>query len=299
MQIKRLWTLSGTMAFAMFVAAAAASAAVDNWKRLDEGLYMREFESPQKSDMGSSKITVLRINPANYQFKLLTISELGTKAMTAKEWAKKYNLTAAINAGMYQADSATSVGYMKNFSHVNNPKLAKSYRAAMVFNPVDSSVAEAQLIDSDCQNMDDIRAKYNTLIQIIRMVSCTNKNVWAQGQAAWSIAAIAMDKSGNILFLFSRSPYSVHDFIEIIMSLPISISTAAYLEGGRQASFYVTAKDNEVEKIGGYGTNYDDDNAFQSAWPIPNVIGIVKKRTPAAMPATPPATAPAAVKETK
>ncbi|MEO5361533.1 MAG: phosphodiester glycosidase family protein [Nitrospirota bacterium] len=268
------------MVLAVQVIAAAAVAEADNWKRLDEGLYMREFESPQKSDMGSSKITVLRISPANYTFKLLTVSELGGKSLTAKEWAKKYNLTAATNAGMYQADGSTSVGYMKNFNHVNNPKVSKSYKTALAFNPVDSTVADAEIIDSECQNLEELKGKYNTIIQNIRMISCTNKNVWEQKQTSWSIAAIGKDKSGNILFLFSRSPYTVHDFIEIIMSLPISISSAVYLEGGRQASLYITARDTEIEKVGGYGANYDEDNTFQTAWPIPNVIGIVKKQSP-------------------
>ncbi|WP_420265987.1 phosphodiester glycosidase family protein [Candidatus Magnetominusculus dajiuhuensis] len=278
MQIKRLWTLSGTMAFAILITAAVAAA--ENWKRLDEGLYMREFESPQKSDMGNSKITVIKINPAYYAFKLLTVSELGGKAMTAKEWAKKYNLMVAANAGMYQADSTTSVGYMKNFSHVNNPKVSKAYKSALAFNPVDSTVADAQIIDSECQNFEEFKGKYNTLIQNIRMISCTNKNVWAQQQSAWSIAAVGKDKNGNVLLLFSRSPYTVHDFIDIVMSLPISIASAAYLEGGRQASLYISAKDTEIEKIGGYGTDYDEGGTFQTAWPIPNVIGIVKKQSP-------------------
>ncbi|KWT78340.1 phosphodiester glycosidase family protein [Candidatus Magnetominusculus xianensis] len=268
------------MVLAVQVIAAAAVAEADNWKRLDEGLYMREFESPQKSDMGNSKITVLRISPANYAFKLLTVSELGGKSLTAKEWAKKYNLTAATNAGMYQADGSTSVGYMKNFNHVNNPKVSKSYKTALAFNPVDSTVADAEIIDSDCQNLEELKGKYNTIIQNIRMISCTNKNVWEQKQTSWSIAAIGKDKGGNILFLFSRSPYTVHDFIEIIMSLPISITSAVYLEGGRQASLYITARDTEIEKVGGYGANYDEDNTFQTAWPIPNVIGIVKKQSP-------------------
>ncbi|MCG6552848.1 MAG: phosphodiester glycosidase family protein [Candidatus Magnetominusculus sp. LBB02] len=277
--MQRFWTIVGAVAFAVLVAAAAARAA-ETCTRLDEGLYLCEFESPQKSDMGNSKITVLKVNPANYAFKLLTISELGGKAMTAKEWAKKYNLTAVINAGMYQADSSTSVGLMKNYGHMNNPKAAKSYKSALAFNPINSTVSEAELIDSECQNFEELKDKYNTIIQNIRMISCTGKNVWAKQQAAWSIAAVGKDKSGSILLLFSRSPYTVHDFIDIVMSLPISIVSAAYLEGGRQASLFILTKDAEIERIGGYGADYDDSSALQSAWPIPNVVGIVKKQQP-------------------
>ncbi|MBF0319690.1 MAG: phosphodiester glycosidase family protein [Nitrospirae bacterium] len=266
------------MVLAILIIAATASASADNCKRLDEGLYICEFDSPQKSGSGSSKITVVKISPAYYAFKLLTISEVGGKAMTAKEWAKKYNLVAVTNAGMYQADGSTNVGYMKNFSHINNPKVARSYKTTLAFNPADSTVPDVQIIDSECQNFSELKGKYNTLVQLIRMASCTGNNVWQQQQATWSISAIGKDKSGNMLLLFSRSPYTVHDFIEIIMSLPISIASAAYLEGGRQASLYISTKDVDIEKAGGYGSNYDENSTFQSAWPIPNVIGIVKKQ---------------------
>ena len=39
---------------------------------------------------------------------------------TAREWCGTYNLTAAINAGMYNDDYRTHTGYLSDNNHVNS-----------------------------------------------------------------------------------------------------------------------------------------------------------------------------------
>jgi hypothetical protein len=82
------------------------------------------------------------------------------------------------------------------------------------------------------------------------MISCTQQNVWSRQDAKWSTLAVAMDTQGNILFLFNRTPLSVHDFIEILLSLPLSIKSAMYLEGGPQASIYLSTSRMTLERHG-------------------------------------------------
>jgi hypothetical protein len=93
----------------------------------------------------------------------------------------------------------------------------------------------------------------------------------------WSIAAFGMDKSGNGLFMLTGSPYSGHDFADILLSLPISLYNVMYLEGGPEATLYFSMNGIEFEKIGTYDTVLNEDGFSKIARPIPNVIGIVKK----------------------
>jgi hypothetical protein len=83
------------------------------WKKIDEGLFLGDFTS--------QKISIVKIDPKYYSFKLLCASEKNRLRMTVKQWCQKHNLTSAINAGMFQADGITNVGYMKNLNHNNNP----------------------------------------------------------------------------------------------------------------------------------------------------------------------------------
>ena len=247
------------------------------WKKADEGLFVVEFESPQKGKVGDSKITIVKIAPTFYSFKLLCASEREKVGMAAKEWAKKYGLISAINAGMYQADGMTNVGYMKNFSHVNNPRMNATYNAVLAFNPVDLIVPEIQIIDRKCQDLDRLRPKYNTLVQNIRMISCQQENVWSRQDKKWSMVVLGIDRSGNVLFIFTRVPYSGHDFANVLLGLPIHIYNAMYLEGGPEASLYFSGGGVEFERVGSYETGFNENEFNLSALPVPNVIGIVKK----------------------
>ena len=248
------------------------------WKQVDTGLAVAEFDAPLKSESGDSRVTVVRIDPAYYEFKLLCASEHGRKKKTVEEWCTEFQLVGAVNAGMYQENGITSVGYMRNFVHVNNPRISRD-NSVLAFHPVDSGVPEVQLIDRECQDLDSLKRKYNSMVQSIRMISCERQNVWSQQPVKWSIVAIASDAGGNILFLTARSPYSVHDFIDIVLSLPLSVQNTMYLEGGPQASLFVSTGDFRLEKYGSMETGFDEAGPLQFALPIPNVIGIAKKNS--------------------
>lgn len=249
----------------------------DPWKKVDEGLYWAEFYPSQKSPVKDSKITIVKINPKFYSFKLLCASDLGKTRMTAKDWCLKHNLISAINAGMYQEDGLRNVGYMKNFSHVNNPRLSSSYKAVLAFNRTDAVVPEIQIIDLRCQAFEELKPKYQTFVQSIRMVSCQQENVWAKQDNMWSLAVLGMDKNGNVLFIFSEAPYSVHDFINVLLSLPISLYNAMYLEGGLEASLYFSLNGVELDKVGNNGSGLNDSLVRGVVRAIPNVLGITKK----------------------
>jgi hypothetical protein len=147
----------------------------------------------------------------------------------------------------------------------------------LAFNRVDPSQPEVQIIDRECQDFESLKGKYQTLIQGIRMISCDRRNVWSQQLERWSTAAVGMDGYGRILFLFNQYPLSVHDFIEILLSLPIEIKNTMYLEGGPQASMHVAINGVEVDKKGSLESAFDDSEGVPLVFRIPNVIGVVRK----------------------
>jgi len=246
------------------------------WKTLERGLAVADFESSIRSQFGDSKITIVKIDPKYYSLKLICASEHGDTKKTAKEWCKNNSLIATVNAGMFQANGITNVGYMKNYSHLNNRKL-NWYKSILAFNPVVQGIPSIQIIDRECQNFENLKDKYQTLVQNIRMINCKRKNVWSQQEKQWSMVALGMDESANVLFIFTRSPYSVHDFNGMLLSLPIAISGAMYLEGGPEASLYCNVNGSEINKFGSFETRFNENDDNNHAWPIPNVIGIVRK----------------------
>ena len=248
------------------------------WQQLEKGLELGTFVSPQPAEVGDSLIRVLRIDPKYYRLQLFNVSAIQNgNPITPKQWCRQYGLAAAINASMYQTDYRTSVSLMRKKGHTNNPRLSKDM-TILAFDRLDNNVPQVKIIDRQCDDFGVLKTKYATLIQSIRMISCTGKNVWKQQSRRWSTSAIGMDGQNRILFIHVRSLYSTHDLINILKRLPLNISRAMYTEGGPQAQLYVKAADKEFEFVGSYEVGSSDANKGSLSWPLPNVVGIAKRK---------------------
>ena len=246
------------------------------WERIDEGLYIGEFISPQKSVVGDSKIFIIKIDPDKYMFKLFSSRELDVPNMTAEEWCKRCKLIGAINAGMFQADGRTNVGYMKNYKFINNPKINPVYKSMAAFAPHDSKSPPFRIYDLDVHDAKEVISSYNIVIQNLRLIKKPGENRWSQQKKIWSEAALGEDKEGNVLFIFSRSPFSMHDLNNTLLKLPIGLVAAQHLEGGPEASVYFSYKGRTIKLSGSYETGFNENDSNSSFWPIPNIIGFVK-----------------------
>ena len=250
------------------------------WKKIDEGLHYGDFTAPVKSYTGGSRILIVRIDPKVYNFRLLSISELasGSLAMNVREWADRYKLIAAINAGMFQADLKANVGYMKNYSHLNNPRIHKTYTSVFAFNPKKAELPAAMIFDTDVENIKEIISGYHTVVQNLRLIKRPGLIRWAQQDKKWSEAALGQDQDGNILFIFSESPYTMHELSKILLSLPIKLECAMHLEGGLAASLYLRHNGIELGRMGRHEFSSIVGDINNEFLPLPNVIGITKKK---------------------
>ncbi|MEM7105944.1 MAG: phosphodiester glycosidase family protein [Bacteroidota bacterium] len=247
-----------------------------NWEKIDKGLEYVEADAPLLASVGDSKISILKIDPEVYKFELLSAKIKGRENKTVEEWADDFGLIAVINAGMFQTDYKTNVGFMKNYDFINNSHMQKDYNLMAAFNRKSDNVAPFQLIDLECQPWEEWKNKYNSYTQSIRMIDCNQENKWSKQERFWSMITIGTDQAGNVLFVFTRTPYRVHDFTNMILQLPLNIDRLMYLEGGPEASLFVKYKGKEVKKMGSYesGFNQADDNYH--FWSLPNVIGVKK-----------------------
>jgi len=247
------------------------------WQQLAKGLELGTFLAPQPAAVGDSLVRVLRIDPKYYRFRLLNASAVENGVpLTPKQWCRQNGLIAAINPSMFQTDYKTSVSLMRTKTRTNNPRLSKDM-TILAFNRQSSDVPRAKIIDRQCEDFQFWKQKYGTLVQSIRMISCTGENVWKQQQRRWSTAAIGIDGKDNILFIHVRSWYSTHDLINILKKLPLNISRAMYTEGGPQAQLYINVGKKEFEFAGSYETSSNQSNERAISWPLPNVVGISKR----------------------
>jgi len=215
---------------------------------------------------------VVRIDPERAPLTVALASEIGGGPRTAAEWCRKAKLAVAINAGMFQSDQRSNVGYLRHGAHLNNARF-NDYRSVLALQPMERALWP----DLDQTKLPATLSQYDIVVQNLRLIAANRKNVWSPSARRWSEAALALDSKGRLLFLFSRAPYSMRQFNDLVLALPLDVVRAMHLEGGPEASLSIHVPGVDLDLCGSYETGFreDDTNARQLA--IPNVLGVARR----------------------
>ena len=271
------WAAAAVLGLAAVVLRVFPGACAEiSWQHLDRGLDLLVHQSAGTRQV-MPDLVLLRIDPREHEFQLLTAGEEQSPPLGIDEWVRSHGLVAAINASMYWEDQSTSTGYMRNYDHLNNSRVHPWFGAFFVANPKTAGLPAARVIDRKAgEDWPEVLAGYETVVQNYRIISSDGSNAWLESSKRFSIAAVGEDSRGNILFILSLSPRQVRDLGTYLLDLPLDMRTTMYVEGGASASLYV--------KAGGFEAGWAglDELSF---WPtahhsyraVPNVIGIVKK----------------------
>ncbi len=246
--------------------AGSANAAV-SWRTIQTGVEYATIDT----------LHIVRVDPARAKVDVALSSELAVPPRTAAEWCRTAKLAVAINAGMFQTDHRSNVGYLRHGKHLNHRRW-NSYRSALAIHPSDVTLPPALWVDLDRSKPMEMLAKYDIVVQNLRLIADNRRNVWAKSEKQWSEAALAIDSRGRLLFLFTRAPYAMHRFNELLLSLPLDVTQAMHLEGGPEASLSIHVPGIDLDLAGSYETGFLQDDSNQVQWPIPNVIGVVRER---------------------
>lgn len=281
-----------------------ATAGMDNqgradWRELEQGLSFGEF---QLND-GDARLSVLRIDPAHFDFTLCARSQDSGPSRSLNEWGEQYNLSAAINASMYLPDGSTSTGYMRQGDHTNNGRIVQRFGAFFVAGPDEPGLPLAAIIDRDNPLWRQQMERYSLVIQNYRMINADRRILWSPGGPHYSISAVAQDGEGQILFMHCRQPVEAYAFAQQVLHLPLNVRTVMYVEGGGQAGLLVRSAALRRELIGLSPSGLLVTGDLRAV--LPNVLGARRKGTPthaddsssqASAPAAESAPAPAANK---
>lgn len=246
------------------------------WQILEPGMELGIFSASKPSSIGDSRITILRIDPGRWDLNVYGISNVNEiMGKTAKQWSQDNHLSVVINAGMFEEDYKTHLGYLQFQGHINNQAVNK-YRSVAVFNPRDNRLPRFRIFDLDNVgiNMNMILKNYDTVVQNLRLIKRPRQNRWRQSKKMWSEAALGEDKFGKILFIFSRSPFTMHDLNVELINMNINLVSAQHLEGGPEAQLYIRIGKVELELLGSYETSFNENNKNTHPWAIPNILGV-------------------------
>lgn len=255
-----------------------------SWKELAQGL---EYTSIALQGTVPTEVAILRIDPTFFTFRAYSVSEEGGQALSLRQWAKRYRISAVINASMYLPDYATSTGYLRQDNHQNNAHIASKYQSFFMAEPKErqKDLPTVSLCDKDQQQCTAPINEYRTVVQNFRIITQDRRIVWQKKNSPTAISAVAQDGAGHILFLHSRGPISVPSFAEQLLALPLDIRATMYTEGGVQAGLYVETP--AFTRLWGGRHAVDFLSNVQIHAPLPNVLGIVPRDSAQIQPSQP------------
>ncbi len=244
---------------------AAGWAVAGQWQELETGLEIAHFDSRTRAFAEDGDLTVLRVEPRIFSLKILrTGRDPEAPTLNVAQWCEEFDLVAAINAGMYQADHRTHVGFCKTAGKVVNG-FANDYLSAAAFGPVDPADPPFRIFDLDETPMDEVLRRYQNVVQNLRLVKRSSENRWQPASDQWREAALAEDSLGRALLISCRTAWSMHEFNEILLALPLKVVAAQHLEGRSQARFWVAHPQYEA-----------GPEALAPGPDLPNIIGVAR-----------------------
>ena len=248
---------------------------LNSWKPLLSGLDLLEINAYTKPYVEDGKLTIIRIKPALFNFRLISTTE--TKlTKPGQYWVESLGLNMLFNAGMYNLKDGRSHRYfMKNYKHLNNSNLSVTTNGIIAFNRKNESVPTFGLYDLTKSDWKMIDTSYNTIIQGLRMIDGDGCPVyWNDRVQSCSMIIIAQDRLSNIYVIFSKTPFTQNQMIDNLLNLPIALINAVYLEGGSRANFIVSTNKFKMKRVGSFGSDKNSYNKNATFYPFPNFIGL-------------------------
>ena len=260
-RIAFLFSIGATLAVVLVIAAAANTERDRAWRELAPGLDLGRFSSRDVSPDGDGDVVVLRVDPVRWDLAYHTAADHGGQNRNVRAWAEALGLSAAINAGMFQEDRRSHVGFLQIDGKVRNGT-ANDYLSAAACGPLRRGDPPFRIYDLDETPLDSLRVRYRTVFQNLRLIKRPRDNRWTVRDRGWAEAALGEDSRGRALLIFCQSALSMHDLNEALLALPLDLVCAQHLEGNLPAQLHLRVDGTTLTLPTG------------DMPPIPNVLGV-------------------------
>jgi Phosphodiester glycosidase len=232
-----------------------------SWITVEEGIEFVEVDSA---------IWVFKIDPKFFRFKIAKHDSLDSYYVPPSGYKQLPDWGRGINLNMFTYSNLPN-GYTKVDGVVLQPEFNK-YNMFLVWND-----EEFKMLDRREEDISDIE-KYPNVSQNERMISArgSDRNKWSVNERYWSVATIGVTNDGKVLLIHSRQPYTMHNFIDVMLSYNelLNIKQMAYAEGGPESSIYIN---EQYQRMGSFETGFNEFYDNDHFWELPFALTFEKK----------------------
>lgn len=222
---------------------------------------------------GPGCIDAVRVDLARFRPRMLTQIRDGA-THTAPAWREAFHLAAVINAGMFHADGKPVGLVVEDGVAIGQDN--KQFAGFLAFDPRAPGDPPAVVTGRDCPGFElaELRRRYRSIAQSSRLLGCDGAALpWADAKR-YSAAAIGVDRHGRLVLLHARAAVTMTELARALAAPELELAGALFLEGGPEASLVVHGDSGELVRVGSYETGFVENDANQSFWWLPNVIGL-------------------------
>lgn len=181
-------------------------AAVTSWIALSPGVEWRSGDGLQ----------VVRVSPP------AKVDVSSGPPRTGAEWRKHAKGVAATNGAPLVCAKRRA----------SNPEL----RSVLVLRPGSPGLPPFTIVDLDLSGAEATISMYGCAMQGVRLIRAPGESVWRAKPKKWAESALAIDRQGRLLLVYSAVPVTMPAFIDALLKSDLDVVRAMHLEGGPGAS---------------------------------------------------------------
>jgi hypothetical protein len=210
------------------------------WRELAPGVEFAALRGEPYCRSGSTIIAALRLDPARVRLRVRHYTgETGRRPLDITEWQRRSGALAVFNAGQYYGDYSY-MGLLAGGGRLISRRAHPTYRAALVAGPRDGG-ARARVLDLTRVQLDADSLGWAEVAQSFMLFDRRGTVRVRHSDQVANRTAVGEDRHGRLIVLTSEGGYTLWDFAQLLQRLPLDLTLAMAMDGGREAEMLVSA----------------------------------------------------------
>lgn len=210
------------------------------WQALAPGLEFALWENLAPSRSGSSRLALLRVDPARYLFKVLSAPQ-GQDGLTAGQWQEQSGALAVFNAGLYTPEGR-HLGYLLQNGRQLSP-LVPQQDGLFLAGPQEPHLPAARILDLRYTPFDPRVNPYRQAAQSLMLLDRFGMIRVRRSPKVANRTALAMDEQGRILVVVTEGGHTLWELAQALKNSGLALREVMTMDGGAESQLTVAVGD--------------------------------------------------------
>ncbi len=210
------------------------------WRVLRPGVEFTTVRGEPWCRSGSATIAVLRVDPRRAPLRIRHFTlEPPARPLEIVDWQRRTGAVAVFNAGQFYSDFRY-MGLLACGGRVISRSAHPTFQAALVAGPRRPGLA-ARVLDLGRVRLDPDTLAWAEVAQSFMLFDRDGRVRVRRSDQVANRTAVAEDGQGRIVALTTEGGYTLWEFARLVQALPLGLTQAMAMDGGREAEMVVSA----------------------------------------------------------